>query len=327
MGLLRTLRGRPFVFVRDVRSGLRMRPLSLALCLFASVAAAGAVKELPLDEDWASLPPGANTQSVKPVEAPPLSLPKLTPAQLEHKARTPSAMGLAAPPIGVQSLPLADANRPGVVAIGARPEPKPEDWNDVSLFGAKALKRGSFALGGYAGFPTVALRGRYGLTQRFDVGLGFESFYGMMNEAQVQGRFQFTDGDLELAAVLEGSFAHFVLQPQADLTGARWITGKRNWNVGPGVVVSRRAASPSLPRLFLTVRTLIAFDTQPFQPSPLGGVPASVQPAWNVPVRMGAEIPVSPRSSFVIDLGFDIHGRPGDSVFMPVLNVGAVVGL
>lgn len=304
-----------------------MRLLSVALCLSAFAAAAGAVKELPLDEDWAPIPPGANTQSVKPVEEPPASLPPLTPAQVEHKARTPSTMGLAAPPIGVLPLPLADANPPGVVAMAPPPEPKPEDWNDVSLFGAKTLKRGSFALGGYAGFPTLALRARYGLTQRFDVGVGFESFYGMMNEGQVQGRFLFTGGDLEVAAVLDGSFAHFVLQPQADLTGARWITGKRNWNVGPGIVVSRRAASPSLPRLFLNVRTLIAFDTQPFQRLPLGGVPASVQPAWNVPVRMGAEIPVSPRSSFVIDLGFDIHGRPGDSVFMPVLNVGAVVGL
>ena len=48
--------------------------------------------------------------------------------------------------------------------------------------------------------------------------------------------------------------------------------------------------------------------------------------AWNLPVRLGGEIPISPKSSFVVNLGFDIHGSGRDSVFMPVLSVGAAVG-
>lgn len=305
-----------------------MRLLPFAFCLLPLAAFSGDAKELPLDESWSALPPNADTSSVTPLPREPPPKPKaLTPAQLELQARTPAVTGLSSPPIGIApGVGAAAGNQSTTVRAVVIEPPKPEDWNDVSLYGGKALRPGSWAVGGFAGFPTFNLRGRYGLAGRFDVGVGFESFYGMMNDFQLQTRYQLTSGDVEVAAVLDGSFAHFVLKPQTDPVGARWITGRRNWNVAPGLVISKRASSPTLPRLFLDVRALITFDTQPFQQTPLGGVPTSVQVGWNVPVRMGGEIPVSPSASFVVDLGFDIHGRGDDSVFMPVLSVGAVVG-
>jgi hypothetical protein len=306
-----------------------MRLLPFAICLLPLVTLAAEVKELPLDESWSVIPETADPTKVVPVPVEPEKPKELTPAQLEQKARTPATTGLSAPPVGVASVPAGAVNQPPVAEVRtAAPvePPKPEDWNDVSLYGAKALKRGTFAVGGFAGFPTLNVRGRYGVGDGLDVGIGFESFYGMMNEPQLQLRYQLTSGDVEVALAVDGSFAHFVLKPQADPVGARWITGHRNWNMATGFILSKRASAPTLPRLFLDVRALIAFDTQPYQRTPLGGVPSQVQLAWNVPVRMGGEIPISPRSSFVVDLGFDIHGRDGDSVFMPVLSVGAVVG-
>lgn len=303
-----------------------MKLLAPITCLLSVIAFAAPPKELPLDESWSEIPADADTGNVTLVPEPAPKQKPLTPAQQDQKQKNPPPMGLSAPPVGVVSLPPSVANPPVTVKAPVI-EHKPEDWNDVSLFGAKTLKVGSWAVGGYAGFPTFNVQARYGLAEKFDLGVAFESFYGMMNEAQIRTRYQFIGGTgLELAGVLDGSFAQFVLKPQSDQYGARWITGRRNWNVAPGIVLSRRASSPLMPRLFLDARVLIAFDTQPFQRNPLGGVPPGVQVGWNVPVRMGAEIPISPSSSFVVDLGFDVHGRPGDSVFMPVLSVGAAVG-
>ena len=303
----------------------RILATAVVLTSLAGFAAGG--KELPLDENWSAIPSEANTDDVTPLpEQPPVEKP-LTPAQLDAKSRTPATTGLSAPPVGVVS-PAASAVAAPVATTVTQPvpPPKPQDWNDVSLFGAKTLKPGQWAAGGFAGFPTFNVRVRYGLSDRFDLGIGYESFYGMMNEGQLQLRYLLTSGDTEVAVVLDGSAAHFVLKPQADPLGARWITGHRNWNVAPGIVLSKRPSTSTLPRLFLDVRALIAFDTQPFQRSPLGGVPPGVQVGWNVPVRLGGEIPISSNSSFVVDLGFDIHGRAGDAVFMPVLSVGAAVG-
>lgn len=297
------------------------RILTAALSLACLSALAEGPKELPLDESWSAIPEGADKSNVTPLPEEPRASKPLTPAQLEHKAKNPPPMGLSAPPIGVTVLPTATP----MVSRPIEP-PKPEDWNDVSLFGAKTLKPGTWAIGGFAGFPTFNIRARYGLNERFDLGVGFESFYGMMNEAQLQARYLLTSGDVEVAAVVDGSYAQFVLRPQADPLGARFITGHRNWNVAPGIVLSKRPSTPTLPRLFLDTRALIAFDTQPYQANPLGGVPPGVVVGWNVPIRMGAEIPISALSSFVVNLGFDIHGRAGDAVFMPVLNVGAAVG-
>lgn len=294
-----------------------------AILLFAPAAFADQQKELPLDESWAPLPPGANTRDVTPLPVQEPQVVPLTPAQEEQKKNNPPAVGLSKPPLGNWSAAPVQTQ---VVTAPVR-QPVPEDWNDVSLSGGRALKPSDWAIGGYAGFPTFGAQVRRGIFDGFDLGLGFESFYGMMNEGQLNARYQLTSGDTELAVTLLGSYAQFVLKPQNDPVGARWITGHRNWNVAPGLSLSHRASNPHMPRLFLSAQAWIAIDTQPYQRNPLGGVPQGAVPGWNVPVRMGGELPISSASSFVVTLGFDIHGRPGDAVFMPVLTVGAVVGL
>ncbi|MFL5319351.1 MAG: hypothetical protein ACJ790_06810 [Myxococcaceae bacterium] len=299
-----------------------MRALFFPVVLLCGTAFAAPPKELPLDESWQQLPPGADVRDVTPLPEPEPQPKVLTPAQLEQQKNALPQISLPPPPIGLKIEPrAAEVSQ----RVGPPKPPAPEDFNEVSLNGGKAIN--GWAVGAFAGFPTFGIQVRRSFFPKFDAGVGFESFYGMMNEGQVHARYQLLDGDVELAAQVMGSVTQFVLKPQNDPVGARWITGHRNWNVAPGLTLSRHPSSPHMPRLFVDVRALIAFDTQPFQKNPLGGVPQGLVVGWNVPVRAGGELPISPSSSFVVSLGFDIHGRNGDSPFMPVLTVGAVVGL
>lgn len=207
-------------------------------------------------------------------------------------------------------------------------KPRPEDFNNVSVFGATALGSWKRAVGGYLGFPLLGVRLGVGVSERLDLHVAFDSFYGVANALGPQLKWQLVGGDhWALAAVVKGDRTWFTQRSCAEGKGARWLTGDRNWNAQGGMVVSYRGDTPRSARLFLDGRYHVGFDTEPCQRTPLGGVPADLQIGHNLKVRMGAEMPFSPRTSFLFILGFDVHGRVDDSPFMPVCAVGLVTAL
>ena len=62
----------------------------------------------------------------------------------------------------------------------------------------------------------------------------------------------------------------------------RWLTGRRNINVIPSLVVSYQGDKPRAARLFFDLRYLLALDTEPYATDPLTGVPPAVVPGHNV---------------------------------------------
>ena len=45
------------------------------------------------------------------------------------------------------------------------------------------------------------------------------------------------------------------------------------------------------------------------------------------PIRFGAEVPLTEKTSYSVTVGGDVRTRPDDADFMPVLSVGIVTGL
>jgi hypothetical protein len=105
------------------------------------------------------------------------------------------------------------------------------------------------------------------------------------------------------------------------------LTGRRNVNVSPALVVSYQGAHPRSARLFLEGRYLLAIDTEPFLTDPLSGVPPGLVIGHNGGVRAGAELPLSATTSFLFMLGVEVHGRVQDSALMPQVAVGVVTSL
>lgn len=236
------------------------------------------------------------------------------------------------------SLPQPPAPAPAPELVAASPfAPKapeiyrsyrPEDFNEVSMFGAASLGRGKRGLGLYLGFPLLGARAGLGVLDSLDLGLGFDSFYGTMNELRALVRWQMIDeSPWEAALGLEAGWAFFTQSPGADPQGARWLTGRRNYNLVPGILLSRRGETPRSARMFVDLRYQVSIDVEPYQPEPLGGVPPAVQVGGNAIIRMGAEMPFSARTSFLFLFGFDLHGRQVDAPFMPACSVGLVTAI
>lgn len=261
-------------------------------------------------DDWAA-PPGApivGDESSAGPTPPPATAPPV----------------LSAPPSSPTG-PSSSAPVPPQAEATVRPPPR--EMNRVSMYGAPTLGQWNRGVGAYLGFPLLGVKAGIGLLDRLDAGVGFDSFYGVMNEVRGFAKYQLVDEtNWTVAIQLEGGAAFFAQRPEAEGKGARWLTGRRNYNIEPGVIVSFRGTSPQAARLFLDLRYHLALDTQPFTRDPLGGVPPPVLPGHNVPVRMGAEMPFSSSTSFLFMFGFDVHGRREDAVFMPVVSVGLVTG-
>ncbi|MBL8956160.1 MAG: hypothetical protein JNK82_35630 [Myxococcaceae bacterium] len=240
----------------------------------------------------------------------------------------------AAPPVSVELQPPpppSSSPRDGAPAqpVAGVSSPRPVlEPNNVSMFGGRSLgflTRGEMF---YLGFPLIGIRLSIGLLERVDLGIGFDSFYGLMNEPLATLRVNFFRGtNWNMAAIAEGGPAFFQSRASSDQRGPRWLTGRRNGNLRGGVVFSYQGDHPRAARLFLSLQYLLAFDTEPYQKDPLGGVPASLQLGHNALVRAGAEMPLSAKTSFVFLLGLDVHGRPEDSIVMPVCSVGLVTSI
>lgn len=217
----------------------------------------------------------------------------------------------------------------------ARPRPEVlnrvrlvEEPNQVSVAASPTLGEGKRGQMVSVGFPLIQVRALFGLGERFDLGVGFDSYYFLMNEPLAVARVGIVKGERwSFTATLEAGYAFFVQRASRESNGSRWITGRRNINVMPSLSVAYQGTSLRAARVFFTAGYLLALDTEPYATDPLVGVPPAVVAGHNVSVKGGAELPLSSRTAFVFWFGFDVHGRADDSVLMPSASVGLVTSL
>lgn len=259
------------------------------------------------EDEWGGFQPSAPPVQPGPPLPPPLPL-----------AEPHSPVFVPPPP----SAPLRP--RPAVVAR-VRPV---EERNQVSMLGAPSLgagKRGQLVV---LGFPLLGIRALFGVTDRLDLGVGFDTYYFMMNEPRLAMRLGLAKNDSwALSATLEGGYAFFTQRASRESRGSRWLTGRRNINLSPALVGSYQGSAARAARVFFELRYTLALDTEPYATDPLVGVPPAVVPGHNVCLKGGAELPLSSKTAFVFSFGFDVHSRPEDAVVMPVASLGLVTSL
>ena len=255
------------------------------------------------DEEWGGLPVNPN--------APPPPPPSRVPAPLS------GVDPLEPPPAAPGEVPRA--------GIGIANSP-PVEPNTVSMFGGPTLGQWKRGQAIFLGFPLLGIKLSIGLLDRLDFSIGFESFYGVMNEFHAGFKIGIFRGtNWSMSATVEGMLALFGQRATQEVRGPRWLTGHRNYGGTAGVILSYQGDSPRAARLFLDARYLLSYDTEIFAKEPLSGLPSPV--GHNILVHFGAEMPLSARTSFVFLLGLDIHGRSDDAVVMPVASLGLVTGL
>ncbi len=280
--------------------------LGLRVTVLVSVLAAGAFAQATPDEAW-NAPPESTTPPPPPPPARPLPV------------SPPRTSFDAAYPPGWRAPPPQTLTAPPVI----REEP-----NHTSLFGGPTLgpwKRGaSFLLG----FPLLSMRAAIGLSERLDLGVGFDTMYLLMNEPRLTARYGgWTTGEWTLSGAFEVGWAFFQMKAAHETNGPRWMTGRRNLNLSPMAQVSYQGAHPRAARFVMDLGYTLAFDFEPYSKDPLGGVPPSLVLGHNVMFRFGAELPLSAKTSFVFLLGLDVHTRDVDSPVMPSASVGVVTNL
>jgi hypothetical protein len=315
-----------------------MRPLSLAAAVLAlagplAASAQGQVQDEGV-EAWAPLPEQVDLSAVPDVPPPPAlpgepESPALSAFRLRVRAL---AAGLPPPPMVVELYrpgmalvprPAAQLSTPGPAA--ARPPPPPPVTSDLTLLGGRVLPPWTFALAGWLGLPTLGARLQLGLGSGWDVGAGYGGVYGQSHELSFFGRRALGEGEVEWAVSVEGSAVFFAQRPALDGSGARGLAGRRNFNLAPGLHLSRRSAGSNW-RWLGHVQGVLSLDTEPTSVLPLGGVPPPVVLGWNLPVLVGAEWPLSQQVVVQVLGGFELHGRSGDVPFMPVLRAGLLFG-
>jgi hypothetical protein len=210
----------------------------------------------------------------------------------------------------------------------APPVWQPELPNTVSMLGAPTLGPGARGQLALVGFPLLSLRAAFGLARWLDVGVGFDSFYGAMNEPRASLRFGLLPGGpWTVSLALEGGYAFFAQSAAREVSGPRAFTGRRNVNASPALVASYSRSPGRSPRLFFELRYLLAVDLEPVVLQPLGGAPPAFILGHNGGLRGGVELPLSTTASFVFLAGVELHGRADDLPAVPGISVGVVTGL
>lgn len=277
------------------------------------------------DAEWEDFPAGADSRADPLPESPPGPQPPESPARGAWRARVRAlSVGLPPPPLVVERLGAEPARLAATPAAAPPPLP-PVLEPAATLLGGRPLSEGQWGGAAWVGLPTVGLRLHRGLGAGWDVGLGYGGLYGQSHELSVHVRRGLSEGETEWALGLEGSVAWFGTRASAPPSGARALTGRRNFNLAPTLHVSRHAPRASV-RWVGQVQLVLTLDTEPVAVSPLGGVPPAVSPGWNVPVLGGGEWALGRHAVFQLLGGFEVHGRTGDTPFMPVLRLGVLFG-
>jgi hypothetical protein len=203
-----------------------------------------------------------------------------------------------------------------------------EPPNLVSMWGARSLTRWGRGQTLSVGFPLLQLRLALGVAERVDVAVGFDTFYGTLNEPRVGVRWNFgRTTSWDFAFGFEGGWAYFPTRASAESRGARWVTGRRNVNLVPALTASYQGEGSRAVRLYFKLEYQLALDLEPYRTSPLEVLPGPVVPGHNLAFTGGAELPLSDKTSFLFTLGLQAHLRAGDSPVMPVCSVGLVTGI
>jgi hypothetical protein len=183
----------------------------------------------------------------------------------------------------------------------------------TSTQGGAPLGPGRFGVSAMIGFPMIEVRAGVGLGERFDVSLAYDSYYFMSHELGLVARLAlFEVSGFRMLLSASGSGAFFVEPRAIENRGARWISGRRNFNASPGVIISYQGEHERAARLSLEARYLLAISTEPGE-ALLG---------HNFAARGVAELGLSQRVAFIVALGVTVHLRPEDSVVMPTASVG-----
>lgn len=275
----------------------------LPLLLAALLGQAGAAAEAPPPgSEWTGLPgeqaqPAPEPSAPAPAPARPLPMPPT----IEEPMLPPSSMPLS---------------------------PRPETPNQTSLYGAAPLGAWKRAAAVSLGFPMLQARALMGVGSKLDLGVEYDTLYGLMHDIRAAARFLLWSGEtMSLGVVGDAGPAFYSKTPQQDAKGARWLTGRRNVNATAGVVLAVHGSAPRSSRFFLSARCMVAMDTEPIQSEPLGGTPPPVVAAPNLLTEVGLEAPVSEWVSLVFRVGLDLHGRSEDSVVMVTGSAGVVTAL
>ncbi|WP_342379155.1 hypothetical protein NVS55_06990 [Myxococcus stipitatus] len=310
-------------------AGAFMPPVRLLLVPLALVLGPPAWAQAPVAAPAAATPVEAPRRNQAPDDAAWTEFPGRPPEAPPGAVTAPLPEVPDRPPLlQVEEAPPRGDTRPALPPELPAPTPAPVP-NRVSLLGARTVGAGGVAVGFSLGFPTLSARAAVGVTSRFDVLLGFDSLYGLMNEARLGWRWSVLDGGprWSLGVVMEASHAFFLRSARAEERGARYVTGRRNWNVMPGLVGTFQFEGHRAKRMFLDTRYLLTVDTEPTQRTPLGGLPPDQVSASAWTFRVGAEMPLSEKTSYFVSAGGDVRGRSVDADFMPVVSVGIVTGL
>ncbi len=166
-------------------------------------------------------------------------------------------------------------------------------WAWASTIGA-----GGRAFTVHLGFPFMVVDYQTGTTEKAELRASFRTMYGGMAQLEASGRLRVQDTPaLRLTLRLGAAYASF----SAD-EAVMWLTRTRGLALHPGAVVALAVGRASL---FADIGSQIVVDVDPPSP-PLGGPSARTDVLVNLPVRLGAQMPVSSRTSFVGKAGFDL---------------------
>ncbi|MBS2029460.1 MAG: hypothetical protein JST54_16280 [Deltaproteobacteria bacterium] len=190
-----------------------------------------------------------------------------------------------------------------------------------SLFDAQAMGPGSVRFALAAGFPYVQGMAGVGLTRAMDVDFNVDTLYGAATQLGVGPKLRVAgDQSLAFALSLQGQWTGFRNPAFAESgSGARHITGLRDWGLQPSAIVSSRGRSGSI---FGVAQVQFTYATEPELSGPLTG--GSID-SWgtNLGLYVGGELNSSSSLVHAYGLvGLDLHFREGDSPALPRLEVG-----
>lgn len=268
----------------------------------------------------AESPPASGSGGAQQLGPAPASrLSEGSPQELPANARVPQVPPTPPPPSpsAAPPLPASAAGAPAEIV---------DSRNRTSIRAPVTLPLHRVGADLTVGYPLVSLRVGYGFLPSLDAGIGFDTLYGLLNEPRAWGRWMVAGGPTgaSLALTAEAGAAFFSKDRALDFQGARFLTGRRNFNLVPGVRLGFAGESTRATRIYVSEEMLLALDTQTISTEPLGGLPPPVELVTSFLTRVGAEFPITSSTSFTLNLGFDIHNSPEDATFVPVASIGMV---
>jgi hypothetical protein len=289
-----------------------------AACVGVMLLAVTSLAQTDPDEEWESLPASQPAPAPSTVPAPP---PLPSPPQPDE------ADGWTPPPLPPPA--IRPARQPGIEIRRApqlrRLPPPVLEPNRVSVWGAAPMGAGRVGLAVSAGFPWVAARGLVGVSDAVDLGLQVESHYGLYTEGRAVARAAVVRAQgIWFSLQLEGGAAWIPVRARDEDRGPRFLTGRRNFNLSPGLALGFQRPLPMSTRVSVELRYGLGFDIEPLARSPLSGVPSPLALVHSARLRGYVDVPLSTVSCLVVTLGLSSSFDAYDAPLVPEVLVGFV---